>query len=47
MELNKDEWLSMIDLLKAKGTDVKNMKASEEDCWPILFDGFLEFLNPE
>lgn len=45
--IKKDEWNSLIDFFEVKGIDPNNMKASEEDCWPILFDGFLEFLNPE
>lgn len=43
--IKKDEWISLLDLFAQKGTDVKNMKSSDEDCWPILFDSFFEYLK--
>ena len=43
--IKKDEWMSLLELLKSKGIDVDEMSGSEEECWPILFDSFFEFLK--
>lgn len=43
--IKKDEWNSLLDLFQAKGIDVNNMKGSEEECWPILFDNFFEYME--
>ncbi len=43
--IKKDEWNSVLDLFSEKGIEVEGMKSSEEDCWPILFDNFFDFLS--
>lgn len=43
--IKKDEWNSLLDLFGAKGIKLEDMKTDESDCWPILFDSFLEYIN--
>lgn len=43
--IKKDEWNCLFELFAAKGIKVNDMKGSEEECWPILFDSFFEYVN--
>lgn len=43
--VTKDQWNSLLDLFKYKGMTLDKMVASEDDCWPILFDNFFEYLQ--
>jgi len=43
--VKKDEWNSLIDLFEAKGTKLENISSSDDDCWPILFDSFFEYIK--
>jgi hypothetical protein len=42
--IKKDEWNSVLDLFNDKGIEISGMKSSDEDCWPILFDNFFDYL---
>lgn len=43
--IKKDEWFSLMDLIKEKGLNLADMRPSDVDCWPILFDSFFEFIG--
>ena len=45
--VKRDEWNSLLDLFKDKGILIEDMVASNEDCWPILFDSFFEYLQSQ
>ena len=38
--IKKDEWNNIIDFLFTINDNVNNF--SEDDCWPVLFDNFIE-----
>ena len=42
--IKKDEWNSLLDLFKDKGIALDKMVQDDADCWPLLFDSFLESL---
>lgn len=43
--IKKDEWNSLLDLFKEKGIELSGMVQDDADCWPILFDSFMEYLK--
>lgn len=41
--ITKDEWMMLLRFIKKIGTDINNY--SEDDCWPLCYDEFVDYLK--